>query len=84
MRSAAELFEELCALDESSVIEAKRGARVDRAILETVCAFTNEPRLGGGHLLLGVAEADAAAASPRFVVVGVDAAERVQAELVSQ
>ncbi len=84
MRRAADLFAELCALDESSVIEAKRGARVDRAILETICAFTNEPRLGGGHLLLGVAETDDPLATPRFVVVGVDAPERVQAELVSQ
>jgi ATP-dependent DNA helicase RecG len=84
MRSAAELFEELCALDESSVIEAKRCARVDRSVLETICAFSNEPRLGGGHLLLGVAEADDPLATPRFVVVGVDAPERVQSELVSQ
>ena len=52
MRSAADLFEELCALDESSGIEAKQGRAIDRAVLETICAFSNEPRLGGGYLLL--------------------------------
>jgi ATP-dependent DNA helicase RecG len=84
VRSAAELFEELCALDESATIEAKRGTRIDRSILETICAFTNEPRLGGGDLLLGVSEAENPGAQPRFSVVGVDAPERVQAELITQ
>ena len=84
MRSAADLFEELCALDESSVIEAKRASQIDRAVLETICAFSNEPHLGGGTLLLGVAERDNQAAEPRFEVVGVEAAEKLQADLVSQ
>ncbi len=84
MRSATELFEELCALDESSTIEAKRGDRIDRSILETIGAFSNEPKLGGGYLLLGVAESDDPQGQPRFTVVGVDVPERVQADLVTQ
>jgi ATP-dependent DNA helicase RecG len=84
MRRAAELFEELCALDESSSIEAKQGRAIDRAVLETICAFSNEPRLDGGYLLLGVAEANQPDLNGRFVVVGVENPEKLQADLVSQ
>lgn len=54
MRSAEELLEELRAVDESSTIEAKTASKIDRSVLETVCAFANEPGFGGGYLLLGV------------------------------
>lgn len=53
MRSAAELFEELNAVDESNRIEAKRASDVGKSVMETVIAFANEPGLGGGYLLLG-------------------------------
>ena len=33
---------------------AKRSREIGKSITETVLAFANEPRLGGGHLLLGV------------------------------
>ena len=29
------------------------------SIMQTICAFANEPGLGGGYLLLGIAEPDA-------------------------
>ena len=54
IRSAEDLLQELSSLDESQRIEAKRGAQIDRSVMETVCAFANEPGLGGGYLLLGV------------------------------
>ena len=54
MRSAEDLLQELTALDESHRIEAKHARQIDRSIMETVCAFANEPGLGGGYLLLGL------------------------------
>lgn len=53
MRTAQELFEELNSYDESVRIEAKRASEVGRSIMETICAFSNEPDLGGGYVLLG-------------------------------
>lgn len=53
MKTASELFKELNSTDESVWIEAKRASDVGKSILETVCAFANEPDLGGGYLLLG-------------------------------
>lgn len=54
MASAAELLEQLRLLDESERIEAKRGQQFGKSMLETICAFANEPGLDGGFLLLGV------------------------------
>ena len=53
MRTARELFEELNDGDEGVRIEAKRASEVGKSIMETVCAFANEPDLDGGYLLLG-------------------------------
>lgn len=54
MRTAEDLLQELAALDESHRIEAKQARQIDRSVMETICAFANEPGLGGGYLLLGV------------------------------
>ncbi|WPL19600.1 Divergent AAA domain protein [Thiorhodovibrio winogradskyi] len=54
MRSAAELLDELNVLDESVQIEAKKARDIGKSVQQTVCAFANEPGLGGGYLLLGV------------------------------
>ena len=53
MKAARELFKELNAGDEDVRIEAKKASDVGRSILETICAFANEPDLGGGYILLG-------------------------------
>lgn len=47
MKTARILFEELNSGDENVKIEAKRSSEVGKSILETVCAFANEPDLGG-------------------------------------
>ncbi len=52
---AAELIQQLFAFDESSRIEAKTGSEVGKSTMQTVCAYANEPGLGGGYLLLGIA-----------------------------
>ena len=46
--TALELLESLNLLDEQECIEAKRASEVGKSLLETVCAFANEPGLGGG------------------------------------
>lgn len=53
MRSAADLFAELNAVDESTRIEAKRASELGKSVMQTVIAFANEPGLDGGYLLLG-------------------------------
>lgn len=56
--SAEALLEQLRQLDECQRIEAKRGSEIGSSVMQTVCAFANEPGLGGGYLLLGVSEPD--------------------------
>ena len=53
MRTAKELFAELNSFDENRRIEAKSASAVGKSMMETVCAFANEPGLRGGYLLLG-------------------------------
>jgi ATP-dependent DNA helicase RecG len=59
MISASELLKQLNTLDECANIEAKLGSFIDKSVMETVCAFSNEPGLGGGHILIGVKRDDA-------------------------
>lgn len=56
--SVESLYQELLALEEHSQIEAKRATEIGASVMQTVCAFANEPGLGGGWLLLGVCEPD--------------------------
>ncbi len=65
--STRELLEELRSTEESTRIEAKTG--FGKSALQTIVAFSNEPDLGGGFLVFGVAE-DAAAAGG-YKVIGV-------------
>lgn len=77
----AELLRELRELDEHPRIEAKRASELGRSAMESVSAFSNEPGLGGGHLLLGVVWDEGAAG---YVVTGVDDPDKVQADLATQ
>lgn len=81
--TAIELIEQLNALDEHERIEAKRGSEVGRSALESICAFANEPGLGGGTLLLGV-ERDEADFFLPWQIVGVEQPDRLSAELASR
>ncbi len=55
-KSVQELIQELDQTDECESVEAKEISRSDvgRSVYETICAFSNEPDLGGGTVLLGV------------------------------
>ena len=82
--TAQELFELLNELDETDSLEAK-SLRDDtsRSILETVCAFSNEPGLGGGVILIGVAE-NKAGDGPQYIVDGVADPDKAQLDLATQ
>jgi len=74
--SAQVLFDELCAHSESSRIEAKAGTSIGSSVMQTVCAFANEPGLDGGYLLLGISEEKG-----QFSISGVDNVDRLLQEL---
>lgn len=73
----------LNALDENERLEAKRGSEIGPSILETVCAFANEPGLQGGTLLLGVVRDETDLFSP-YVVEGVTHPDALSAALATQ
>ena len=82
--SAQELFRQLNDVDETSNVEAKALSKdSSRSIMETVCSFSNEPGLGGGVILLGVAENDKADGTP-YVVEGIDDTDKAQLDFASQ
>jgi ATP-dependent DNA helicase RecG len=81
--TAIELLESLNALDEHERIEAKRAREMGPSILETICAFANEPGLGGGHLLLGVVREENALI-PGYEVVGIDNPDKLSSDLATQ
>lgn len=84
MRTAEDLLQELLSLDESHRIEAKRCSQIDRSVMETICAFANEPGLGGGFLLLGVARDPQDLFSNAYVVEGIADSDKLQSDLASQ
>jgi ATP-dependent DNA helicase RecG len=83
MKSAQQLLDELNTLDEHTAIEAKKASDIGPSIMETVCAFANEPDLGGGYLLLGVAPV-ADSFWPIYEVVGVPDPDQIQQVIASQ
>jgi len=83
MKSAQQLIEELNALDEHASIEAKTASASGESLMETVCAFANEPGLGGGYLILGVAPASDSF-WPVYEVVGVPDPDKLQSDIASQ
>ena len=84
MRSAEDLLQELISLDESHRIEAKRCTQVDKSVMETVCAYANEPGLGGGYLLLGVVRDEQDFFKNAYTVSGISNPDKIQSDLVSQ
>jgi ATP-dependent DNA helicase RecG len=80
--TAAEILQFLEQSDEHSSLEVKTGQKVDKSILETVCAFANEPGMGGGLLLLGVESAEGE--ERRYRPVGLQDPDTVQTDLATQ
>jgi ATP-dependent DNA helicase RecG len=78
-----DLLEQLNELDEHSRIEAKAATEAGKSALETVCAFANEPGLGGGWLLLG-ATLDEDALFRQYSATGLSDPDKVTLDLSSQ
>lgn len=70
-------------LDENERLEAKRGSEIGPSVLETICAFANEPGLQGGTLLLGVVR-DETDLFSSYVVEGVEQPDALSANLATQ
>ena len=81
--NASELFEALNLLDEHERIEAKRCREVGNSVMETICAFANEPGLAGGWLLLGV-QMEESALFPAYEVEGLEDPDRISADLATR
>ena len=82
--NAAELLDQLNNLDEHEHVEAKRGEdAAGHSILETICAFANEPSLGGGHILVGAVK-DETALFPVYNVTGIRNIDKVTRDVASQ
>lgn len=81
--TAKDLIERLNQMGEATTIEAKRGSDVGKSIMETVCAFANEPDLKGGYILLGV-EKDTHTLFPFYTVCGISDPEKIKEDLASQ
>lgn len=79
----AELIKQLNNSDERSNLEVKRGAHIDKSTLETICAFSNEPDLGGGLIVLGIGESDNLL-FPTYQVMGVNNPDKLQRDLATQ
>ncbi len=83
-KTAKELLEELNLLDESDHIEAKEASNgIGKSFWETVCAFANEPNLGGGYIVLGVQQNETLF-SPIYAVVGVNNPDKIQRDIATQ
>ena len=81
--SAQELFDLLNEQDECNWIEAKRGSESSVSAMETVCAFCNEPGMGGGYMLIGIAAGESAE-TPQYKVVGVKDPDKFQKDFSTQ
>ncbi|MFW6275613.1 MAG: ATP-binding protein, partial [bacterium] len=81
--TAQHLLELLNTQDECPWIEAKGGQASSHSVMETVCAFCNEPDLGGGYILMGVAEDDRTD-FPQYKVVGISEIDKLQKDLATQ
>jgi len=81
--TAAELLESLNLLDEHERIEAKRASDAGKSVLETICAFANEPGLGGGWIALGVVREEMAL-FPSYEVEGIEQPDKLSADIASQ
>ena len=79
-----DILTELNALDEHPGLEAKGcdSGSLGDPFFETVCAFSNEPDLGGGRLILGVSRGEDDFFGG-YEVGGIDDPDKIQADIAS-
>jgi ATP-dependent DNA helicase RecG len=81
--SAKELLALLNDQDENPWIEAKGGCESTHTVLETVCAYSNEPGLGGGYLLMGVG-VESGTLFPQYKINNISDPDKFQRDFASQ
>lgn len=77
-----ELIKELRITQETSRIEAKTASQFGKAILESICAFSNEPNIDRGIILLGIEEIEIGE-EVQYIVRGVDSPDKIQKEITT-
>ncbi|MEQ9236849.1 ATP-binding protein [Coleofasciculus sp. E2-BRE-01] len=82
MHSFDELWELLTTQDESVQIEVKKGSEVGKSCWQTISAFSNEPGLGGGYLILGI-KASEDSDSNQYEIEGIEDIDKIQRDLTS-
>lgn len=84
MKTAQEIFDQLNSVDENVRIDAKRASEIDKSIMETVCAYANEPGLGGGYLLLGAVRTGFQNGLPVYVPENIENPDKIQNDVITQ
>ncbi len=87
MNDLRDFIDQLRQTDECDNLEAKKASEIGKSVLETVCAFSNEPGLNGGHILLGVEKEDETMSLfPDYVATGIEnnLLDKIQSDLASQ
>jgi ATP-dependent DNA helicase RecG len=78
-----ELWEILITEDEGVEIEAKKGSEVTKSCWETISAFSNEPSLGGGYLILGI-KSPQESDTNNYEIEGIADPDKIQLDLATQ
>lgn len=83
MNRATSLIANLNVTDETDRLEAKQIAdkKLGKSFFETVCAFSNEPGLEGGCIILGVVSEEAL--FPFYAVSGIDDPDKLSADIAT-
>ncbi|HRN72741.1 MAG TPA: ATP-binding protein, partial [Ginsengibacter sp.] len=83
METIKQILDQLNHTDECTTLEVKRGTAIDKSIMETICAFSNEPGLDGGTIVLGIAETSHSL-FPGYEIVGLNHIDKLQKDIASQ
>ncbi|MEC5394443.1 AlbA family DNA-binding domain-containing protein [Bergeyella sp. RCAD1439] len=83
MERVKEIMEWLNTIDENSSLEVKKGDKVEKSFLESVNAFSNEPNLNGGLIVLGI-EREEHSLFPSYKVTGVSNPDQIQSDIATQ
>lgn len=83
MDTIKQILDQLNNTDECTSLEVKRGTAIDKSIMETICAFSNEPGLDGGVIVLGIVE-DENSLFGGYRVEGVGNIDKLQKDIASQ
>ncbi|MDH6061429.1 putative DNA binding domain-containing protein [Chrysosporum bergii ANA360D] len=83
MTSLDELWDILITEDEGVKIEAKKGSEVSKSCWETISAFSNEPSLGGGYLILGIKSPNESKTN-NYEIEGIADPDKIKQQLATQ